>query len=120
VDYNDDGAYTPGGRGICQTPVSLSNCTAAGFEEEYFDFNNFGADGDYSTGKFVVSIYYADYTDDDTAVAHVEVTKADGTTSEVAEAPMDFLDDDQWHAFEIDAATGNITMIDEFVDYVTE
>lgn len=42
VDYNDDGAYTPGGRGVCPTPVSLSNCTAAGFEEEYFDFNNNG------------------------------------------------------------------------------
>ena len=41
-DYNDDGVFTPAGGGSCRLPVSLDNCSASGFEETPYDFNNNG------------------------------------------------------------------------------
>jgi hypothetical protein len=79
---------------------------------EYFDFEDYGSGDDFSTGEYVVSVYFADYTDDDRAVAHLEVEPS----GEIAEAGMEFIGQDQWHAFSVDAETGEIEMIDEFIE----
>lgn len=82
---------------------------------EYFDFT-----GEYGSGEYVVSIYYvATNEGPNSTTAKVIVYKADGTTeTRTAEIRWD-PGLDQWHAFRIDADTGSIVDIDEFIDIET-
>jgi hypothetical protein len=87
--------------------------------EEYFDFKDYGDGDDFSTGSYVISVFFADYGDDDDAGPHVTWTDEDGDPQERVTS-MEYIGNDQWHVIQIDAETGNSSDIDEFVDYVTE
>lgn len=100
--------------------------TAAGLENEdimdgtegreYFDFT-----GAYSDGEYVVSVYFAEEMNVvESANATLEVIKADGSTETRSSEIMWEEGSDQWHAFSIDAATGDIADIDEFIETVVE
>ncbi len=87
---------------------------------EFFEFRQFGADN-FSSGKFVVSVYFAARQDEsiDRARATLTIKKADGST-ETRERTVDYeTGKDQWHAFAIDAANGGITDIDQFIQIQT-
>lgn len=86
--------------------------------EEYFDFKDYGDGGDYSTGSYVVSVYFADYGEDEDAGPHVDWIDPDGDPQTRVTA-MDYFGNDQWHVIRIDAATGESEDIDEFVDAVS-
>jgi hypothetical protein len=73
---------------------------------------------DFSTGTFVVSVFYADRPDDsniDSVDATLVVEKAGGSTAtRTGVVHYDPAEGDQWHAFSIDAATGDIEDINEY------
>lgn len=78
---------------------------------EYFDFA-----GDYVSGTYVVSVYFAEEQNVvDSAKATVTVFGPDGTTESVVTTMQWEEGKDQWHAFSIDAATGQTTTIDQVV-----
>ncbi len=96
--------------------------TAAGIENEdvtdgtagteYFDFA-----GDYAEGEYVVSVYFAEETNiADEANVILTVTKADGSTQTRSRTIAWEEGSDQWHAFKIDGATGEIEDVDEIVE----
>lgn len=85
---------------------------------EWFEFRRFDASDDYSSGVYVVSLYFAARPDNssvDQARATITVTKPDGTTLTRQKTINWDPGRDQWHAFSIDAATGAVTDKDEFV-----
>lgn len=83
---------------------------------EYIDFKNLSG-ADLSSGRYVVSAYFAEGSGDiPSANVTLIVTKADGSTTERTGVVYWEVGMDQWHAFEIDAQTGEITDIDEFID----
>ncbi len=82
---------------------------------EYFDFT-----GEYGTGTYVVSVYFAAQNSaPDSAVATVIVHKANGDTETRSQQILWDPGQDQWHAFSIDAQTGDIVDLDEFIDIET-
>lgn len=82
--------------------------------EEYFEFASYDIE-DYSTGEYVVSVYYADFSDlEGEANVTLSVQKADGSTETWAKTVMWDPEFDQWHAFRIDAVTGETVEVDEF------
>ncbi|MDA3935889.1 MAG: hypothetical protein PF636_03360, partial [Actinomycetota bacterium] len=88
---------------------------------EYIDFKNY-ADLDLSQGDFIVSVYFAD-GDDQIPSANVTliVTKPDGSTEQRSGVVYWEIGMDQWHAFSINAETGEITDMDTYIDVeVTE
>ncbi len=84
---------------------------------EYLDLT-----GDYATGTYVVSVYFAEEENVvDSATATLTVYKADGSTEVRSRSIAWEKGSDQWHAFEIDAATGDIVDVNEIVEVeVTE
>lgn len=88
---------------------------------EYVDFITY-EDTDLSTGTYVVSVYFAEEAEvTDSATAQLIVTNAEGDVSEYEGTVKWAEGSDQWHAFEIDGATGEFTEINEYVQIeVTE
>lgn len=90
--------------------------------EEFFIFKSAGSE-DFATGEYVVSIYFAQRPEGSnvtSARATVVVTKADGSTVERSRNVQWEEGQDQWHAFRIDAKTGNILEdIDKFIKIET-
>ena len=83
---------------------------------EYIDFKNL-SEANLSSGRYVVSVYFAEGSGDiPSANVTLIVTKADGSTIERTGVVYWEIGMDQWHAFEIDATTGEITDINEFID----
>jgi uncharacterized protein YceK len=84
--------------------------------DEFFEFRQYGSD-DYSAGSYVVSVYFANEEEvADSATVTLTVMKADG--SEVTRTGTVYWEPgrDQWHAFRIDAATGDFEDIDEYIE----
>lgn len=82
---------------------------------EYFDFT-----GDYDNGTYVISVYFAAQNNaPDAAVATVVVHMANGDTVTRSQQILWDPGQDQWHAFSIDASTGDIVDMDEFIDIET-
>jgi len=78
---------------------------------EWIDFT-----GELADGEYVVSVYFAEETDIvPSAIAHLTVTKTDGSTLVRTKEIMWEEGWDQWHGFRIDAETGDIEDIDEFI-----
>ncbi len=88
---------------------------------EFFDFKSFDSGDDFSSGRYVVSIYFAARSDDsiEAAEATVTITKADGSTVVRKKVVNYEPGKDQWHAFKINAATGEIEDIDRFIRVTT-
>ncbi len=89
--------------------------------DEFFEFRVY-EDEDYSVGEYVISVYFAEEEDvvDDVRVT-LEVRKSDGSTITRTGTVYWEPGRDQWHAFRIDAATGDIEDIDELIEIeVTE
>ncbi len=84
---------------------------------EYFDFVDHGETGDFSQGEYVVSVYFAEETDE---IAEADilltVTQPDGTVLTREGTVYWEVGRDQWHAFRVDAATGAIEDMDEFIE----
>lgn len=101
--------------------------TAAGLEgvdvvsgddgREFFDFTE-----DFASGRYVVSIYFAEEENIvDAATATLTVLKADGSTEIRSRSIAWEEGSDQWHAFEIDGATGDIVDVNRVIQIeVTE
>jgi len=87
---------------------------------EYFEFKQYGSDN-YANGKYVVSVYFAGMGDAsiEECFADLEIIKADGSRDTRRRKIFWEAGQDQWHAFRIDAATGNIEDIDEFITITT-
>lgn len=83
--------------------------------DEYFEFTTY-RDRDFSTGEYVVSIYYWGSDDGSNPDTEVTVTAqdADGRVQTFTKTVKWDPGYDQWHAFRIDAATGAITPMDTF------
>jgi len=79
---------------------------------EYFDFI-----GEYSDGEYVVSVYFAEETNVvDSASVTLIVTNSSGETETYTKTISWEEGLDQWHAIKIDAATGDITVVDEIIE----
>lgn len=91
-----------------------------GSGEEFFEFRRFG-DDDYSTGSYVVSVYFAARQDESITDANVTLTvrRPDGGVETRRKTVYWERGTDQWHAFKIDAATGRIESIDRFINIRT-
>lgn len=89
--------------------------------DEFFEFRQYGGD-DYSAGSYVVSVYFANEEEvAESASVTLTVVRANG--SEVTRTGTVYWEPgrDQWHAFRIDAATGDIEDIDQYIEIeVTE
>ncbi len=87
---------------------------------EYIDFKQL-SDVNLSTGTYVVSVYFAD---SDGSIPECEVrlivTASDGTVTERTGTVYWEVGNDQWHAFSINAETGNIVDINEYIEIETE
>ena len=99
-----------------------SAITSAGLENEdvtdgtegseYFDFT-----GEYAEGEYVVSVYFAESTNVvDSAGVTLIVTNSSGATETYTKTISWEEGQDQWHAIMIDAATGEITVVDEVIE----
>ncbi len=78
--------------------------------EEFFLFKK-TQNEDFSSGEFVVSVYFAAREENstiDAANATVTITKADGTTESISRMVRWTPGEDQWHAVKINATTGAI------------
>lgn len=96
---------------LCGEDVKDGNGT------EWFEFKDYGNDH-FSTGRYIVSLYFANRPEGSTvsqATATLTITKADGTTETRQKTISWEPGRDQWHAFSIDAATGNIRNKDQFI-----
>ena len=95
-----------------------SDCSD-GSADEYFIFQKYGAE-DYTAGKYVVSVFF--FTDDSTTTSltsadiTLTVTKADGTVETIPKTIYREEGRNQWHAFRIDAATGAMETIDDYLE----
>ena len=79
---------------------------------EYFDFT-----GDYAEGEYVVSVYFAESTQViDSAEVTLVVTNSSGQVETYSKTISWEQGQDQWHAVKIDAATGDITVVDEVIE----
>ena len=88
--------------------------------EEYFDFKAYG-DEDFSTGDYVISVYFANEENvQDAADATLSVTDADGDTRTFDITVYWEPGRDQYHAFRIDAASGAVDMIEEYIEIEIE
>jgi hypothetical protein len=83
--------------------------------DEYFEFKRYGEYDDYSSGEYVVSVYFASFlADQDEARVTVTVQAADGSTETWEKTVLWDPGMDQWHAFRIDAVSGQTVEIDQF------
>ena len=89
--------------------------TSGGAGDEYFEFVDHGSDGDFGSGSFVVSTYFVDGSADETDVT-VTVQSADGSVETYTRTVQYLPPYDQWHAFRIDAATGDTEVVDVFYE----
>lgn len=88
--------------------------------DEYVDFVEYD-EQDLSAGDYVISVYFAeDEGEIESTNVKLIVTKADGTTDVRTRKLLWEKGKDQWHAFSIDARTGDIEDIDQLVETVTE
>lgn len=88
--------------------------------DEYVDFVKYDSQ-DLSSGEYVISVYFAEETNTvDSTTVTLFVTSADGDVETRTHELMWEEGKDQWHAFSVDAETGEITDIDELVETVTE
>jgi hypothetical protein len=82
---------------------------------EYIDFTDY-EDEDLSSGSYVMSVYFAEEAETvASANARLIVTDADGDVTEYDGEVMWEQGSDQWHAIEIDGATGEFSEINEYV-----
>lgn len=88
-----------------------------GSQPEYFEFRDYGALR-FASGEFVVSVCFANEREprDNQAELTLTVTLPDGRTVERTGTVYWQRGRDQWHAFRIDAVTGEITDIRRYVD----
>ncbi len=85
---------------------------------EWFEFKRYSDEDDYSSGTYMVSLYFAARPEGSTveqASATITVTKPDGSTVTRQKTINWEPGRDQWHAFTINAATGAITVKDQFI-----
>jgi hypothetical protein len=88
-----------------------------GGQDEYFEFKDYGSDGDYGSGSYVVSAYFFGGDESDTEVT-ITVQAADGSVETYTQTLQYLPPYDQWHAFRIDAATGETQVVDTFYEGV--
>jgi hypothetical protein len=83
---------------------------------EWFEFKSY-PDVDYSTGEFLVSAFFAGRENNSITSAAIKltVTRPNGSTVERTKTIQWDPGKDQWHAFRINAATGQITDVDRFI-----
>jgi len=83
---------------------------------EYFLFSN-SSDGAYGSGSYVVSVYYAGQNESgiEELDVYLRIITADGRQLRRQKRIFWESGKDQWHAFRIDATSGLITDIDEFI-----
>ncbi len=81
---------------------------------EYVDFTD---EAELSSGTYVVSVYFAEEAGDiGSAEVQLIITDSDGDVSEYEGTALWEEGKDQWHAFEIDGATGEYSEIDEYIE----
>lgn len=83
---------------------------------EFFEFKQYGTEN-FAAGKYVVSIFFAARGSEshDRSTAVVTLTKPDGS-SVTRQRIVDYTPgQDQWHVFQVDAATGAMTDIDKMI-----
>lgn len=89
-------------------------------DQEYFVFDRYDT-RDFSTGEYVVSIFFNARKDTSIkeAKVRIEVKRSDGGVVTRERTILWEKGHDQWHAFRIDAATGRIEDIDDFISTKT-
>ncbi|GAB4277097.1 MAG: hypothetical protein Kow0056_08250 [Coriobacteriia bacterium] len=88
--------------------------------EETFQFTDY-ADADLSSGVYTVSVYFAEEENVvEEADATLTVTYADGSSTDYPITIYWEPGRDQYHAFTVDAATGEVTMVDEYIEIETQ
>lgn len=82
--------------------------------QEVFEFEQ-QDEHDFSRGVYTVSVFYAD--DDEAVDVPVELTVEDPDGDKVTREGTAFSDVEQaqWHAFTVNAATGDIEVVDEHI-----
>lgn len=88
--------------------------------QEYWYFKK-TSDEDFTVGEYVISIFFAGMENSGVseATAHVTVTKPNGQTITRQRLIQWEKGKDQWHAFRINAATGDMVDIDKIIVYTT-
>ena len=90
--------------------------TVGGAGDEYFEFRAYDVE-DFSTGRYVVSVYFAGLDPSgtrDSAYVTLTVQDRDGRVQTFKKTVLWEPGYDQWHAVEIDAVTGAVTPLDEW------
>lgn len=100
-----DVAYSYGGE----------NVTTGGLEPEYFEFKNYDME-DFSSGEWVISVYFSSLDADLDEAANVTLTLQDSSGQVTTFEKTVKWDPsyDQWHAIRLDASTGSYTLLDEW------
>jgi len=80
---------------------------------EYFEFKDYGSE-DYSTGEYMLSVYFWDSEVVDSAEARLTIQDKSGDTAIYTKTIMWEPGFDQWHAVRVNATTGDITVVDSF------
>ncbi len=79
--------------------------------EEWFVFRN-----EFSSGRYVISVYFYDVTDIFAADVSLVVYLPDGQTKKVQGSVLNYHPFDQWHALLIDADNDTFKVLDFFFD----